>query len=89
MGPEPAVTVAAKSELDGFAAHQRVVVAFVRETGSPGGIADPFCGELHRLVAEVDEGQDAAFIGLVIQPQHRVVIEGNETKGRNGNFGEL
>ena len=36
---------------------------------------------------EVDEGQDAALVGLIAQPQHRVIIYCDKAKGRNGNFG--
>lgn len=89
MRPEPAIAVAAKAELNGFTANQRVIVAFVRKTGGPGGVADPLDGEPYRLVVEVNKGQDAAFFGLVIDPQHRVIIDREEPKGRNGDFGEL
>ena len=46
IGPEPAVAIAAELSARRFRAHQRVVVAFVRQAGGPGRMPDPLAVNL-------------------------------------------
>ncbi|SAH25034.1 Uncharacterised protein [Enterobacter cloacae] len=50
---------------------------------------DPSGGKINGLIAEVNEGQNAARVGFVIDPQYRIVVDSNKTKRRDADLRKL
>ena len=52
-------------------------------------MSDPSGGKINGLIAEVYEGQNAARVSFVIDPQYRIAVDINKTKRRDADFWKL